>query len=143
MVSVLHKFRHYMLNNKFIFYVNHMALVYLVNKPHVFGRLAKWILLFLEYNFKISHKLCRSHLMVDALSRLPNQIELLEYFIKLVMLTCSHYNLSGYKIFMSTYIEGVMPKRFTTSQRQYLAKKAKPFVLQEGILYRFGQNKFC
>jgi len=33
MVFVLHKFRHYLLSNKFVFYVNHMALVYLVNKP--------------------------------------------------------------------------------------------------------------
>jgi hypothetical protein len=37
----------------------------------------------------------------------------------------------------------MMPKRFITSQRQYLGHKAKPFVLQEGILYWFGQdNKF-
>jgi hypothetical protein len=33
MVYVLHKFRHFLLGNKFVFYVNHMALVYLVNKP--------------------------------------------------------------------------------------------------------------
>jgi hypothetical protein len=33
-----------------------------------------------------------------------------------------------------------MPKNFTTSQRQYLAHRAKPFVPQEGILYRFGQD---
>jgi hypothetical protein len=33
MVFALHKFRHYLLGNKFIFYVDHMALVYLVNKP--------------------------------------------------------------------------------------------------------------
>ncbi len=32
MVFALHKFRHYLLGNKFVFYVNHMALVYLVNK---------------------------------------------------------------------------------------------------------------
>jgi hypothetical protein len=32
-------------------------------------------------------------------------------------------------------LEGMMPKRFTISQRQYLAQRAKPFVLQEGILY--------
>jgi hypothetical protein len=35
MVFVLHKFKHYLLGNKFLFYVDHMALVYLVNKPHV------------------------------------------------------------------------------------------------------------
>jgi hypothetical protein len=33
MVFSLHKLRHYLLGNKFVFYVNHMALVYLVNKP--------------------------------------------------------------------------------------------------------------
>jgi len=30
MVYVLHKFRHYLLGNKFIFYVDHMALLCLV-----------------------------------------------------------------------------------------------------------------
>ncbi len=31
----LHKFKHYLLGNKFVFYVNRMASVDLVNKPHV------------------------------------------------------------------------------------------------------------
>jgi hypothetical protein len=35
MVFALHKFEHYLLGNKFVFYVDHMALVYLVNKPQV------------------------------------------------------------------------------------------------------------
>jgi hypothetical protein len=39
------------------------------------------------------------------------------------------------------YLLGVMTKRFTTSQRQYLAQKAKPFVLQEGVLCIFGNIK--
>jgi hypothetical protein len=33
MFFALQKFRHYLLSNKFVFYVDHMALVYLVNKP--------------------------------------------------------------------------------------------------------------
>jgi hypothetical protein len=33
MVYVLHKVRHFLLGNKFIFYVDHMSLVYTVNKP--------------------------------------------------------------------------------------------------------------
>jgi len=32
MVFPLHKFKHYLLGNKFVFYVDHIALVYLVNK---------------------------------------------------------------------------------------------------------------
>jgi hypothetical protein len=54
-----------------------MALVYLVNKPQISGRLTRWLLLFLEYDFKIIYKLGGSHLMANALSRLPNQIELI------------------------------------------------------------------
>jgi hypothetical protein len=36
MVYALHKFRHYLLGNQFVFYVDHMALMYLVNKQQVF-----------------------------------------------------------------------------------------------------------
>jgi hypothetical protein len=49
MVYALHKFKDFLLGNKFVFYVNHMALVYLVDKPQVSGRIARWLLLFLEY----------------------------------------------------------------------------------------------
>ncbi len=61
MVFSLHKFKHYLLGNKFVFYVDHMTLVYLVNKPHVSGRIARWLLLFLKYDFKIVCKLGRTH----------------------------------------------------------------------------------
>jgi hypothetical protein len=44
MVFALHKFKHYLLGNKFEFYVDHMALVYLVNKPHVLGGIVRWLL---------------------------------------------------------------------------------------------------
>jgi hypothetical protein len=50
-VFTLHKFKHYFLGNKFVFYVDHMPLVYLVNKPHVSRKIARWLLLFLEYDF--------------------------------------------------------------------------------------------
>jgi len=53
MVFALHKFKHYLLGNKFIFYVDRMALVYLVNKPHVSKIITRWLLLFLEYDFTI------------------------------------------------------------------------------------------
>jgi hypothetical protein len=75
MVFSLHKLRHYLLGNKFVFYVDHMALVYLVNKPQVSWRLAKWLLFFLEYDFTILYKPGRIHVIADALSRLPYSIE--------------------------------------------------------------------
>jgi hypothetical protein len=43
MVYALHKFKHYMLSSRFIFYINHMALVYLVNKAQISSRLIRWL----------------------------------------------------------------------------------------------------
>jgi hypothetical protein len=47
-----------------------MALVYLVNKPQVTGIIARWLLLFLEYDFTVMYKPGKTHVVVDALSRL-------------------------------------------------------------------------
>jgi len=65
----LRKFKHFLLGNKFVFYVDHMALVYLVNKPQMLGRIARW-LLFLEYVFIVVYKLGKTHVITDVLSRL-------------------------------------------------------------------------
>jgi hypothetical protein len=40
MVYDLHKFKHFLLGNKSVFYIDHMVIVYLVNKPHVLRRIA-------------------------------------------------------------------------------------------------------
>jgi len=52
-----------------------MALVYLVNKPHVSRKITRWLLLFFEYDFIVVYKLGRTHVDADALSRLPDIIE--------------------------------------------------------------------
>jgi hypothetical protein len=52
-----------------------MALVYLVNKPHVSRRIIRWLLLFLEYDFIVVYKLSRTHVVANALLKLPNNIE--------------------------------------------------------------------
>jgi hypothetical protein len=59
MVVTLHKFKHYLLGNRFLFYVDHMALFYFVNKPHVSKRITMHLLLFMEYDFTIIYKLIK------------------------------------------------------------------------------------
>jgi hypothetical protein len=56
MVYALNKYLLYLLDNKFVFYVDRMALVHLVNKPQVSDYIARWLLLFLEYNFIVVYK---------------------------------------------------------------------------------------
>ncbi len=74
-IFVLHKFKHYLLSNKFVVYVDHMTLVYMVNKPHVLGRITRWLLLFLEYDFIVVYKPDKIHVVANALSRLLNTTE--------------------------------------------------------------------
>jgi hypothetical protein len=44
-----------------------MALVYLVNKPQVLGKMTKWLLLFFEYDFTIMYKLGVTHVVTNVL----------------------------------------------------------------------------
>jgi type IV secretory pathway VirB4 component len=46
MVYALHKFKNYLLGKKFVFYVDHMAFVYLDNKPQISSKIARWLLFF-------------------------------------------------------------------------------------------------
>jgi hypothetical protein len=57
MVYVLHKFRHYLLGYQFKMYTNHYALKYLFNKPVLWARICRWLLLFQEYDFEVIVKL--------------------------------------------------------------------------------------
>jgi hypothetical protein len=70
MVFILHKFKHYLLGNKIVFYVNHMALIYLVNKPQVLRIKVIWLLLFIKYDFIVVYKPGRIHVVEDTFSRL-------------------------------------------------------------------------
>jgi hypothetical protein len=70
MVFSLHKFIHYLLDSKFVFLCKSYDLVYLVNKPHVSRKIARWLLLFLEYDFIVVYNPNGTHVIINALSRL-------------------------------------------------------------------------
>ena len=72
MVYSLNKFRHYLLSNKVVFHVDHQALIYLIKKPQLTGRLARWMLLLQEFDFSIIHTPGKVHAVADYLSRLEN-----------------------------------------------------------------------
>jgi hypothetical protein len=76
MVFALHKFKHYLLRNKFVYYVYHMAIIYLVNKPHASRKITRW-LLFMEYDFTLLYKPSKTHIVAYALSSLLDVTKLL------------------------------------------------------------------
>ena len=76
MIYSVGKFRHYLLANHMVFYVDYQALLYLVNRPVVSGRITRWMLLLQEYDFEVVYKPGRRHVMADHLSRIESGEEL-------------------------------------------------------------------
>ena len=70
MVFALQKYQHYLLANPFIFYTDHQALKYLVNKPLHHGRIYHWLLLFKEFEFEVLVLLVKLNVRLDHLSRI-------------------------------------------------------------------------
>ena len=61
---------HYLLANKFVFFVDHQALLYLVNKPCSTGRIVRWFVILLEFEFTVAVKKGSTHTRADHVSRL-------------------------------------------------------------------------
>ena len=53
MIFTVKKYRHYLLANKFVFFTDHQALLYLVNKPWNTGKIVRWFLILLEFDFTV------------------------------------------------------------------------------------------
>jgi hypothetical protein len=117
-----------------------MALVYLVNKPQVSRRIARWLLLFLGYDFTVVYKLGKTHVVIDALSKLPNITEPTSvhdqttysnmFYTKPKWLNDVKENLKIRQIESMLLVQ----------HKQRLVMKAKPFTLRNGELYRMGQD---
>ena len=71
MVYNINKFRHYLLGKKFTFHVDHSALLYLVSKQELTGKLARWTLVLQDFEFDILHRPVQ-HAIADYLSRLES-----------------------------------------------------------------------
>ena len=52
MIYAMKKFKYYLLANKFIFFVDHQALLYLVNKPSATSQIVRWFVILLEFDFE-------------------------------------------------------------------------------------------
>lgn len=56
MLYVVNKFKHYLLANQFIFFVDHWPLLYLGNKPYAIDRIMRWFVILLVSDFMVSVK---------------------------------------------------------------------------------------
>ena len=74
MIFSVQKFRHYLLRYKFTSHINHDALKYMINKPQLSGRVARWVLLLQEFDFTVNVRPGKSHQNADFLSRINDTI---------------------------------------------------------------------
>ena len=51
--------------NPVVFFVDLMAIKYLLNKAELSGRLARWVLLLKEFDYTVEYKPGRMHLQTD------------------------------------------------------------------------------
>ena len=56
MVFSVKKFCHYLMYNPVDFFVDHMAIRYLVNKAELTGKIARWVLLLEEFDYTVEFK---------------------------------------------------------------------------------------
>lgn len=77
MIWAIQKYRGYLEGYRFTVVTDHSSLMWLNNLKNPTGRLARWALFLLEYDYRIIYRKGSSHLVPDALSRLHESPETL------------------------------------------------------------------
>ena len=80
MIFAIKKYKHHLLANKFVFFINHQALWYLINKLCNTGRIVSSFLILLKFDFTIIVKEGNTHLRAVHLSHMthgeiPNRVD--------------------------------------------------------------------
>ena len=160
------KFRHYLLGYQVIFHTDHDSLKYLVNKPDLSGRLARWILLLQEFNYRVVVKPGKTNSNADFLSRqrgpevlqdlpaefpdefpseFPKRSGLEQPFIKALSTQ------EGEAVFQvkedsdfQTIIEylrtGNYPTNLNREEKIVFQHRIAPYTLIKGVLFRMGAD---
>lgn len=64
-IYALNKFRHYIIGYKIYVHTDHTTIRYLMNKPSITGRLARWLLLMQEFDITVVDKPGKSNVVAD------------------------------------------------------------------------------
>ena len=143
MVYSVKKFRHYLLASRFSFFVDHQALLYLVNKTHATGRISRWIVTLLEFDFKVVVRKGKDHVLADHFSRIPNGEEAtgVDDETPDAALFAIDTIPSWASDIVRVLTEGAyFLKQLSRAQARVLLRKCGPFTMLRGNLYRKGND---
>ena len=150
MIYNVNKFWHYLLERKFAFHVDHSALLYLVSKQELTGKLARWTLLLQEFEFDILHRPGVQHDVADYLNRLESGEEGMgvkddfpdAQLFRVEAIKVQEMNeesedewISKMIIFLST---GIPPEHMSADERKRIAVRSRNFCLLNDMLFHKG-----
>ena len=143
LVYACRKFRHYLLGYKTYFYTDHNALKYLVNQTDLSGRIARWMLLLMEFDFEIIVKPGRMHDNADYLSRLKGKgsVENIPDDFPDEQLFHIEGEGSLYYDIVRYLVNGIFPEGMNTEQKAIFVHKVGPYTLRKGVLYKLGADE--
>lgn len=142
MIFSVQKFGHYLLGYKFIFHLDHDALKYMINKPQLSGRIARWVLLLQEFNFTINVRPSKTHVNADHFSRLSKEVgiePINNNFPDAQLFSVDVVSLE-YAELMNYLSTREFPQNFTEKQKKRLIDKSKPYTLLDGVLFKLGHD---
>jgi transposase InsO family protein len=130
------------LGYKFTFHVDHDALKYMVNKPQLSGRIARWVLFLQEFDFTVDIRPGKKHANADFLSRLSDEINPTSiddnfpdaHIFQVDVIPVEYADVIHY---LST---NTFPLEYSEKQKQRLTYKAQPYTLIANVLYKKGKD---
>ena len=159
------KFRHYLLGYKVVFHTDHDSLKYLVNKPDLSGRLARWILLLQEFHYEVKVKPGTANANADYLSRqrgIPSphvlETDFPDEFPEpedqgTVLQSEVHQSADEVRVFRTEegddlefqpiihYLRnGSYPKEFNREEKSVFQHRVAPYSIIKDVLFRMGAD---
>jgi len=142
------KFRHYLLGYRIVFHTDHNSLKYLVNKPDLSGRIARWILLLQEFNYEVMVKSGKANSNADFLSRQRGPeaaSDIASTFPDEFPEETPVFHISGnqpseFEDIIGYLTERRYPAGMSREEKMVFQTKVAPFTLIRGVLFRMGPD---
>jgi len=141
-IHVVNKFRHYITGYEVFVHTDHSTIKHLMNKPVTSGRVTRWLLLLQEFNITILDRPGKENQVVDFLSRLQNQGEVVpveDSFLDENLFAISIVN-PWYADLANYLSTGRTPPYFTPKEEKRLVKQSARYSWVNGDLFYIGYD---